>query len=175
MKKYYGETENTEKTEDELLNYYFKASSLVNIVLAIVVALLMFFSTNRTLAYGDQIIEKTLPIIAMAESTNNPNAISSDGGYGLYQISDPCLKDYNRANKTEFVLENMLDPVLCEKVAKWYLEHLKKRLGKHYNQQTLVLSYNWGFRKVKKNDYKIPNWAKKHPNRIYRQVFLAKV
>ncbi len=173
MKRYYEETESTKRLEGELLNFYFVAASAVNIVLALIVASIFF--SSPTLAHADQIIEKTLPIIAMAESTNNPCAISPDGGYGLYQITESCLEHYNKVNKTNFSLENMLNPCLGEKVTRWYLNHLKKRLGSHYNQQTLVLSYNWGFKKVKRNDYKIPNWAKKHPNRIYRQVFLAKL
>lgn len=135
------------------------------------VVVFLFTVLVPALIYGDQIIEKTLPIIAMAESSNRPWKISRDGGYGLYQITIPCLKDYNREKKTSLLLKDMLDPVLCKRVTTWYLKKLKGLLGAHYNEQTLILSFNWGIGNVKRHSYKIPRWAKKHPNRIYRRVF----
>jgi len=141
--------------------------------LAIIASVVMgiFLATGLlSAARGDQMIEETLPIIAMAESSNRPWVVSKDGGYGLYQITTPCLKHFNKINKTNFVLDDMLNPVLCKRVATWYLEYLKGTLGIHYNQQTLILAYNWGIGNVKKHSYKIPNWAKNHPNKIYRKI-----
>ena len=120
-------------------------------------------------AYAD-IAEEVLPIIAMAESSNNPTAVGSAGEIGLYQISPILLKDYNSHLKKNFVKpEYLFHRYVNEMVCRWQLDNITSALKKHnlcVCKAHMVYAYNAGIGNVLKNP--IP---KKHLNRIYNQIY----
>lgn len=93
-----------------------------------------------------------LGIIRIIESDNNPLAFNRKTKcYGLFQISEICLADYNQLNNTNYEPANLLDPLLNEKIAAWYFKRLHQLLS-HYKipvtVTTLLVSYNWGIGNV---------------------------
>lgn len=77
--------------------------------------------------------------LAYIESSNNPAAVSNKNAVGLYQITQPCLDDYNLHNKTNYTLSDLLaDPVLNKAVAAYYLEVLIPRYLKNMNKPVTV-------------------------------------
>ena len=92
--------------------------------------------------------------IAMIESSNNPNAVSWDGGYGLYQITAIALADYNHYHRTTVNLAAMLKPVEAKKVASWMFEVRIPQLLRHYHLPDTIdnrlTAYNAGIGKLRK-------------------------
>lgn len=106
-----------------------------------------------------------LGAIAKIESSNNPKAIGDNGkAFGLYQIQQPLLIDYNKANKTRYTLKDMLDPIKAEKVATWaftaYLPRLLRHYGKPVTVNNLLVAYNAGIGNAIKG--RVPTTTKKY-------------
>jgi hypothetical protein len=101
-----------------------------------------------------QILIISLYAIAVLESGLDPGAINKrTQAYGMYQIRQPCLEDYNRKNKAKWTLEDMLTPSIAREVADWYLNKEIPRLLRHYKQDTIdnrLAAYNWGIGNMRK-------------------------
>ena len=118
--------------------------------------------------------DELLPLIILAESSGREQAVSPDGGYGLCQITAPLLTDYNRVNKTAYTLNDMLSADLNKKVALWYLRWLNSYLTKYgYPNDSLriLVCYNWGVGNLKRNDFRVPDWFMRHPNKVYMSFY----
>lgn len=99
-------------------------------------------------------------IICHIESDFNKNAYNSRGkAYGLCQITQPCLDEYNWNNGTKYTLDQVMDPDLNLKIGFWYyhrlLTHYKKypEYGIH-GLKDAYIAYNLGvttFKNVGKN------------------------
>lgn len=99
-------------------------------------------------------------IICHIESDFNKNAYNSRGkAYGLCQITQPCLDEYNWNNGTKYTLDQIMDPDLNLKIGFWYyhrlLTHYKKypEYGIH-DLKDAYIAYNLGvtaFKNVGKN------------------------
>lgn len=61
---------------------------------------------------------------AYTESRLRPEIVNDKGAYGLFQIMQPALDDYNRVNKTNYTLEDMKDADNNIKVRNWYMDYL---------------------------------------------------
>ena len=61
---------------------------------------------------------------AYTESRLRPDIVNDKGAYGLFQIMQPALEDYNRVNKTNYTLEDMKDADNNIKVRNWYMDYL---------------------------------------------------
>jgi len=91
-----------------------------------------------------------LAIIAMIESSNNPLAHNKyDGGSrGLYQINPICLKDYNIQMSTKHTLDDLFNPDLNKRIAKWMFEvripQYLNRLGLPLSLDNKIIAYNAG-------------------------------
>jgi len=119
------------------------------------------------------VVDDLMPLVKMAESSGDPRAVSN-GSWGLYQISQPVLDDYNRIHGTEVTVEELFNPLTNEIIARWYLDWLNDWLSGHGypdDPQRLIYSYNTGMGKLRRNNFKIPEWTKDHPNRIYRSIY----
>lgn len=85
--------------------------------------------------------------IAKVESSGNPNAIG-DGGkaYGLLQIRQEVLTDYNRAKGTGLVMMDAFDPIKARMVFRWYVGHYatEKRLGRPPTIEDMARIWNGG-------------------------------
>ena len=61
---------------------------------------------------------------AYIESRLRPEVVNDKGAYGLFQIMQPALDDYNRVNKTNYTLEDMKNADNNIKVRNWYMDYL---------------------------------------------------
>ncbi len=95
-----------------------------------------------------------LGAIKIIESSGNPHAYNAKTRcYGLYQISEICLKDYNQRNKKTYRPDDLFNPLINEKIASWYFERIVQML--HYFKipvsiTTRIASYHWGIGNVTK-------------------------
>ncbi len=89
-----------------------------------------------------------LEAIKTIESGGDPQAVNVETGcYGLYQISEICLADYNQRRHSRYVIEDLFRPEINETIASWYFERIKEMLARYripINTTTLIASYNWG-------------------------------
>lgn len=100
--------------------------------------------------------EIDLNIIAYIESRNNPFAINfRTQCYGKYQVSQVCLTEYNQFNKTAYILTDMFNESLCERVALWYLNKRIPQMLRYFNKLTttdnILWAYNAGIKRVVDN------------------------
>ena len=94
--------------------------------------------------------------LAVIESSLNPMAVNQrTQAYGMYQITQPALTDYNESHKTSWILKDMLTASRCAKVADWYVnKRIQKMLYAYEIPITVenVLScYNYGIGNFKKD------------------------
>ena len=94
-------------------------------------------------------------VICHIESDFNKNAYNDQGtAYGLCQITQPCLDEYNWNNGTKYTLDQIMDPDLNLKIGFWYyhrlLTHYKKcpEYGIH-DLKDAYIAYNIGVTKFK--------------------------
>lgn len=72
-------------------------------------------------------------VICYVESDFAKNAYNNRGkAYGLCQITQPCLSEYNWHNGTKYTLNQVMDPDLNLKIGFWYYH----RLLTHYKNYT---------------------------------------
>ncbi len=89
-----------------------------------------------------------LQAIRLIESSNVPDAVNeATGCYGLYQISEICLEDFNQIQGTEYRISDLFDPRVNEQIASWYFRRIAQMLA-HFDipvtLTTVLASYNWG-------------------------------
>lgn len=90
--------------------------------------------------------------IKTIESKGDPLAVSSRTKKkierGLYQVSEPALKDYNRAHKTRITPRQLFDREINAQVARWYmLEKIPQMLranGAPVTRENMIIAYNAG-------------------------------
>ena len=111
-------------------------------------------------------LEVDLDKIATIESSNNPKAYNPiTEAYGLYQITAPCLTDFNTAHQYEsYTLNDMFDPIKSRKVAEWYMNYKIPKYLKHYEIEDTIenrlRAYNSGIGTVVKG--KLPDETKNY-------------
>jgi len=107
--------------------------------------------TLPTFAFGQDIIN--LKIIAKIESNFNPLAYNpKTQAIGLYQITPIVLQEYNQFNKTNYTKKDVFNPVINEKIARWYLFMRIPQMLKYYkrevNLRNIIIAYNAGINAV---------------------------
>jgi hypothetical protein len=97
---------------------------------------------------------KLVEAVIMAESNNNPNAVSKMGAKGKMQIMPETLRDYNKRHKTNYTEEDLMNPIINEEIGREYLfERLPKIIKSKkipLSLYTVLASYNRGAENVKK-------------------------
>jgi len=94
-------------------------------------------------AYG---VEPSLLLaVIKQESDGNAKAQGPTGDYGLMQITQPALTDYNTATNNHLFLSDMLKPENNIKVGAWYLSLMFRNTG---NWRQAVRAYNAGLSRV---------------------------
>ena len=104
-------------------------------------------------AFGQDIIN--LKIIAKIESNFNPLAYNKKTqATGLYQITPIVLKEYNQFNHTNYIQKDLINPIINEKIARWYLfvriPQMLKYYKKEVNLRNILVAYNAGIKAVVK-------------------------
>jgi soluble lytic murein transglycosylase-like protein len=133
------------------------------------IAIMLFFLLLlSSLAHCEEI---DLNIIAQIESSNNPLAINRRTQcYGLYQISQVCLTEYNQFHKADYTKIDLLNPDVNFQIAKWYIEKRIPQMLKYYRKpitvENLILAYNAGIRWVLKG--KVPKETQKYIKKYRR-------
>ena len=93
--------------------------------------------------------------IAIIESSNNATAYNPvSNAYGKYQITKPCLVDWNTAHPDEpYTLREMFDAQKSYRVANWYLNERIPSMLKHYGipdtTENRLRAYNSGVGRVR--------------------------
>jgi len=104
----------------------------------------MMFSFSA--AHAETTID--LQAIKTIESGGDPHAANvASGCYGLYQISEICLKDYNELHSSHYTIKDLFRPAINEMIAAWYFGRIKQMLASYgipINPTTVLASYNWG-------------------------------
>jgi soluble lytic murein transglycosylase-like protein len=121
-------------------------------ILLLVMAGMIFFTPAT---HAENIID--LKAIKTIESDGDPYAVNVGSGcYGLYQISEICLKEFNQFHRSHYGTKDLFKPAVNEMVAFWYFGRIKDMLARYQipiNTTTLIASYNWGIGHV-------ADWAK---------------
>ena len=93
-----------------------------------------------------------LAIIRTIESGGDPSAVNfASGCYGLYQISEVCLEDYNQQHDSHYKIRDLFKPAINEMIASWYFARIAEMLRAYripVTVTTLIASYNWGIGRV---------------------------
>ncbi|MCX6340128.1 MAG: lytic transglycosylase domain-containing protein [Candidatus Aureabacteria bacterium] len=93
-----------------------------------------------------------MKVIQSIESNGDPFAFNPQTKcYGLYQISEYCLVEFNRAHGTRYMPNDLFNPRINEMIAVWYFARLQQ-LPDSYNIPisitTIIALYNWGIGNV---------------------------
>ena len=96
--------------------------------------------------------EVDLAIIATIESSNNPMAISFSGakyGRGLCQISEICLKEYNRLaiahQWNKVAIDELFTPKTNLIIANWYMNKRIPYMLRYYGVEDTVDNRLWAY------------------------------
>lgn len=93
-----------------------------------------------------------LNAIKVIESSNNPLAYNAKTRcYGLYQISEICLKEYNERHKSAYKPKHLFNPLLNKMIAAWYFKRIEQMLIFYkipVTIPTVLACYNWGIGNV---------------------------
>jgi hypothetical protein len=73
--------------------------------------------------------EKFACIVAYIESKNNPLAIGKDNDFGLYQIREIRLRDYNNRTKNNYKINDLFNPKISRKIFDYYSQNLNFELA----------------------------------------------
>lgn len=79
--------------------------------------------------------------VIYAESSFDKDARSSAGALGLMQIMPSTFKDIQKALKTDYTEDDLLDPAVNIRAGTYYLSYLYGQLG---NWETVHAAYNAG-------------------------------
>ena len=112
--------------------------------------LFLLFITFTSLSFAQEV---DLKIIAKIESAFNPLVYNpKTQAIGLYQITPIVLKEYNQFNKTNYTQKDLINPVINEKIARWYLfvriPQMLKYYKKEVNLRNILVAYNAGIKAV---------------------------
>lgn len=120
-------------------------------ITGISVVVLVGFLLFIPLAHAQPAID--LKIIGMIESGGDPYAVNvATRCYGLYQISEICLEDYNEAHQSRYAIKDLFRAEINERVASWYFMRISEMLHAYHipvTVATLIASYNWGIGHVR--------------------------
>jgi soluble lytic murein transglycosylase-like protein len=92
--------------------------------------------------------EIDLERVKAIESGGRVDAVSFRGakyGRGAYQISEICLAEYNKFNKTSYKPENLFDYTLNKQIASWYLNKRIPAMLKYYKKSVTVDTVLWAY------------------------------
>lgn len=100
------------------------------------------FGVDKTFVYA----------IIKQESDGFPFAVGITEDFGLMQITQPALTDYNRSNGSTLTLFDVwISPETNIKVGTWYFSWLVSQFGNDYEKA--VSAYNQGIGNVRRNTY----------------------
>lgn len=92
--------------------------------------------------------------VIKAESNGYPKAVSKMGAKGKMQIMHDTLKDYNKKHKTNYTKRDLMNPIINEKIGRWYLfdglPEIIKSKKIPLSLYTILASYNRGAENVRK-------------------------
>jgi soluble lytic murein transglycosylase-like protein len=114
------------------------------------VAAMALMALLSPLAHAETAVD--LSIIKTIESNGDPTVVNYGSGcYGLYQISEVCLKDYNQQHDSHYRVRDLLKPSVNHRISSWYFGRIREMLaslGIPINLITMIASYNWGIGNV---------------------------
>lgn len=136
-------------------------SIIFPVIVALLVALFILKSCDVAHAMD---IPSVVSTIIQAESSGQPHAIGDHGqSRGLMQIKFATWRRYSR-----LPFRTAFDAVQNRKVGEAHVRRIVEHYGRTASPALVILTYNTG------HFYKhLPKWILKHPNKIYRRIFIA--
>lgn len=131
----------------------------------------LYFSTVTQFSTQYDVEPSLVLAVIKQESDGNPKAQGPTGDFGLMQITQPALTDFNRYHNTQFTLSDLLDPSPNIRVGTWYLSTLFKQTQ---DWRLAVQSYNAGLSRVMKNNTAGADYADSvfiHQNTINNEMW----
>lgn len=123
------------------------------ITLAVCVAMLAAAMIFTAAGPASAQVPVDMRAIMAIESSGDPLAFNrATRCYGLYQISEICLEEFNRFHGTAYAPEELFDPGLNERIAGWYFLRIRDMLDAYGIPATIVTviaCYNWGIGRVR--------------------------
>ena len=120
-------------------------------VFAKVFCLLLVHCLFSSIVFAEITID--LNVIKTIESEGNPRAVNiATRCYGLYQISEICLEDFNQTHQTRYAVKDLFEPKINEMIASWYFGRIKEMLRFYdipITLTTLIATFNWGIGHVR--------------------------
>jgi len=116
--------------------------------------------------------EIDLSVISTIESSNNPYAYNpKTEARGLFQITPICLREWNNFHPNEqYSLDDLFDPQINTKIAKWYLTRRIPQMLRYYKKpvtiENILICYNAGIKYVLKGE--IPEETRKYIEKYKR-------
>lgn len=106
---------------------------------------------SATFAHAEMDMAK----IAMIESSGNPLAHNKrDDSRGLFQITPIVLKEWNQFHKQKHTMNDLWNPLVNEKIARWYMNiripAMLKAYKKPVNDHNMIVAWNAGISYVVK-------------------------
>ncbi len=89
-----------------------------------------------------------LQAVINVESAGNAQAVGYTGDFGLMQVTQGALTDYNRKNRTSYTIKDLFDPIVNVRVGAWYL---RKMYDYHKDWSLAVRGYNGGYTVTNQN------------------------
>lgn len=122
-------------------------------------------SPSPAAAMAGSEIPSIINTIIQAESSGRPYVIG-DGGHarGLMQIQESVWRRYTKAS-----FDLAFDADWNRKIVEAHVRHIIKRYGPRASRALVIYTYNTG----RFCSGELPGWTKRHPNKIYRNVFLS--
>lgn len=115
-----------------------------------------------------------IPRVVEMESSNNPLAYNLDtGATGLMQITEICLKDYNRYHSVKFTMKDMDLPGPNMEVGIWYMNtripQLLQSKGVPDTDITRLIAFNAGASVARSVWLKIPKETRNYLIRYFKE------
>lgn len=115
-----------------------------------------------------------MQVLAKIESSKNPLAYNKrTGARGLFQITKPCLLEFNEYNHKNYTLNQLYNPSINYEVAFWYINTRIPQMLKYYQKEVtirnILICYNAGISYVVENKElkkETKNYLKKYFNLI---------
>ena len=123
------------------------------------------FISDMAMLEAHEVPVVSLAIIAQIESNQNPKAINKkEQAFGMYQIRQCVLTDYNRSHKKQYKLKDMLNVQASTEVAFWMLTiripMLLRYIDRPITKEMIIRVWNSGIGTVA--DDRFPETTRKY-------------
>jgi soluble lytic murein transglycosylase-like protein len=141
------------KIEKRILAAIRRATRYGRVAIFFALFLAVITSSRSRVSHASEIAPRIdLNAIAMIESSGNPLAYNKEGSYGLFQISEITLKEYNLKCVKRYTRLDLFRPDVSREIASWYLEKRIPQMLRHFKKpvtvRNTIIAWNAGIKTV---------------------------